>query len=276
MPTEFEYGFLSATFAIHREIRRSPRYHWNNVGRGDDRFVIVQWTHNGVGNFHYQDRTHTVGPGEAFIALLPEESRYYYPPDSHEPWEFSWINFYGELSVKLWSILRERFGPVVRIPPGTSVAAEFENLILRAHRQRWKDRYEASALCYQFYLNLWSQLSTPGNRARQNIEQAAAYLRTHYRSRLRVKEAAAYAGVSREHFTRLFHQRYKTSPATFLREERLKAATLLLVKTDLPVQEIAFRTGFYSSAQFGHLFRRKYKSTPLGYRKKSIRKLLKN
>jgi len=274
MSVEFEYGFLRATFGVIRESRNSPRYHWNNRARLDDPFVILQRTRKGVGHFHYQDRTHTVGPGEAFIAMIPEESRYHYPADGREPWEFSWINFYGELSVKLWSILRDRFGPVVRIPPNTPISAEYENLIHRAGHHQWKDRYEMSALCYQFYLNLWSQLSTPGITPGQNIELAAAYLSTHYRDRLRVKEAAAYAGVSREHFTRLFTRRYKISPASFLREERLKVATRLLSKTDLPVQEIAFRTGFYSHAQFGQLFRRKFKMTPLRYRKKAARRIL--
>ncbi len=228
--------------------------------------MIFQATRRGEGRFQYEGRDHAVPRGSAFVALVPEASRYFYPPEAREPWVVSWINFYGEMGVRLWTGLRERGGPVVALSPAAQ--RMLERLAVQACSRR-PDRYALSAAAYAFYLEVVRRLPPPRLGLHPSpLEGALAHLRRHYREPLRVKEAAAVAGMSREHFTRLFMKETGESPAAYLRRLRLETAARLLRATALPVAEVALRSGFPNAAKLGALFRRRYRLTPTAYRRR--------
>lgn len=104
---------LSVPFGEELQSISSPRYYWNNSRRGKVFFVILQWTLEGEGCFEFKGEKRTVGEGEAFIAIPPEESAYYFPGNARRAWKFGWVNFYGPLAVSLFRQLREVFGPVL-------------------------------------------------------------------------------------------------------------------------------------------------------------------
>ena len=80
-----------------------------------------------------------------------------------------------------------------------------------------------------------------------------------------VQALARELGLSRSHFTRRFRQRYQRSPAEQY-ETRLGHASELLAMTDLPVAEVARRSGFSDPSWFGVVFRRAYDQSPSAWR----------
>ena len=267
----FDENLITIPFGSSMERQETPRYRWDSRHRGVDSFVIFQYTHSGRGEISFGGRDHPVPPGHAFIAIVPEASSYGFPPSAVEPWVFSWINFYGDLAVQLWRGLRDRVGPVVALSPAS--VRLLESLIVKARRRgrgrEWRDPYQASGAAYDFHLEIMrhtrpatSSLSL-GPPAR-----TIAYLRRHHQEPLRMKEVAAQAGVSREHFSRLFFKQTGESPAAFLRTIRLEAAAKLLRSTELPISEIAFRSGFPTASKLGLFFRRRYRVSPKVYRQK--------
>lgn len=264
-------NLISIPFGQSREEQKFPRYDWDNRNRGADSFVIFQYTHAGAGEVVFGGRPQAVPPGHALIALPPEASRYRFPARGREPWVFSWINFYGDLALRLWAGLRERSGPVVPLAP--PAARMLEALIAKTRRsgRGWRDPYEASGAAYRFHLEVLRGLPFPeaGAGAARPLGRSIAYLRDHYREPLRMKEVAALAGVSREHFTRLFFKQAGQSPAAFLRQVRVEAAARLLRSTGLPVAEVAFRSGFASATQLGIAFRRRLGLSPAAYRERA-------
>lgn len=263
MPSPDE-NLIAVPYGQSMERIVTSRYHWDNAERGEEPFVIFQATRRGEGRFHHGGRDHPVPPGSAFIAVAPEESRYFYPPEGRAPWEVAWVNFYGELGIRLWSGLRERGGPVVPLSP--AAFRMLERLTVRCRAPR-PDRYALSTTAYELSVEILRHLPSP--RRASPLEGALVHLRRHYREPLRVKEAAAVAGMSREHFTRLFAKETGESPAAHLRRLRLEAAARLLRATTLPVAEVALRSGFPSATKLGALFRRRYRLTPTAYRKRA-------
>ena len=261
-------GLLQVPFGSVREVRDSPRYLWDNRRRGTDPFVIMQLTRRGEGVFEIEGRAYRVPPGNAFIALLPEDSRYYYPVENRGPWTFSWINLYGELALHLWRNLRTQGGPV--LPLSRSAIRLFDRLAARAEKRTRPDPYETSRAAYSFYLEILRHLPRP--RAVRPMQDAISYFHAHYQEPVRMKEVAARAGMSREHFTRLFTRQMGAGPAAFLRGIRLEAAARLLRTTDLPVAEAAFRSGWASATKLDYFFKRRYRVSPREYRRNSSRK----
>ena len=70
-----------------------------------------------------------------------------------------------------------------------------------------------------------------------------------------IPRLARVSGVSEAHFARSFKQAFGVPPHRYQLTRRIERATALLRDTDLPVTEIAFRTGWNSLGTFGRTFR---------------------
>ena len=84
-----------------------------------------------------------------------------------------------------------------------------------------------------------------------------------------VERLASVSGVSEAHFSRSFKQAFGVPPHRYLLTRRIEKATALLRDTDLPITEIAFRTGWESLGTFGRIFRDITGETPSTLRKRA-------
>lgn len=99
------------------------------------------------------------------------------------------------------------------------------------------------------------------------VRKALEFLRTNYPRLIGPAEAAEDAGVPRSHleseFRRLFHHSMRAELARI----RLQRAKEYLLETDLPVADVAAKTGFNTAQYFNNVFRRATGLTPLNYRR---------
>ena len=237
---------ISLPFGNKEERVTSPRYVWNCRERGTDQFVIIQRTISGAGAFVWEGRTFSVPENHAFIATVPEDSTYYFPPDHKAAWRFSWLNFYGPLAVSLCQDLRRQYGPVLPLPRRSPAGSAFDALVQQGESRAPADRHDTSLACYAFLMEWTRQLSRPGQDQPDPVEIAIRICRARFREPLGVKELAAESGLSREHFTRLFTEKTGSPPAFFLRELRAAAAVAMMKDGTIPLKEAALRCGFAS------------------------------
>ncbi|MFA7343720.1 MAG: helix-turn-helix domain-containing protein [Terrimicrobiaceae bacterium] len=232
-----------------QEKRSNSRYYWECRNRGDNAFVILQWTRHGAGFFELEGRRQPVPESTAFLALVPESSAYGYPAGGRSPWVFSWLNVYGDFGVSLWRGFREKFGAVLPLAPASQAGLVLQHLLQRVATRADTDRFQIGELAYSFYLKWWAQLEQPRSGDGSSLDHAIRYCREHFLEPVTIKELADRAHLSREHFTREFQARLGISPGRFLRRERLGAARSLLKSSPLPLDEVARRSGFYSARQ---------------------------
>jgi len=232
----------------------STRYNCKNVRR-PGKAVILQYSLAGVGMFEVNGVVHPVQAGHALLALVPERSRYFYPPRGQEPWVFRWLDFNGELAMRLWRGFRERFGPVAALPLDSPAEILLRELIQIVNSQACPDSFLVGELAYQFYLTWWRQLEMhgPRNPLTNPIEEAEKFCRQHFRRPVTVKEIAEHVHLTREHLTRQFTAQFGLGPSTYLRALRLKEAQWILRSTGLPLKEVAQRTGFSSPRSLSSL-----------------------
>jgi transcriptional regulator GlxA family with amidase domain len=84
---------------------------------------------------------------------------------------------------------------------------------------------------------------------------------------LTVSDLAAHAGYSVRSFSRQFQAHYGTSPARWLTGQRILEARRLLELTDLPVDEVARRSGLGTASNLRTQLARAISTTPTQYRK---------
>jgi AraC-like DNA-binding protein len=246
MPQVSDLIRISAPFGTNFETVQSSRYQYRNDERGREQFVILQWTFGGFGQMSFGTETYDVPPEHAFIVIVPENSAYFYPPEAREPWHFGWLNLYGDLAIHLCKQLRKVFGPVMPLRFHGTAGKMLTRLIRQADERSPTDPYALSAECYGFLMEWAREIEAPSQR-RDPIRTAIQICQTRFRESLGVKELAAEAGLTREHFTRLFAQETQTSPARFLRQLRVDAAHQLIGQHSISLKEVALRCGFPSS-----------------------------
>jgi LacI family transcriptional regulator len=93
------------------------------------------------------------------------------------------------------------------------------------------------------------------------------YIRANFpRSALSVERVASAVGVSRRSLEKAFRAEMCRSVLQEIIRTRTSQAKLLLATTDLPVADVAARSGFANLNHFFRVFRQQTESTPRGYR----------
>ena len=95
-------------------------------------------------------------------------------------------------------------------------------------------------------------------------------IENHLFSDLLLEDLAFITGMSLSSFKRKFKEIYKTSPAKYIKLERLKKAKELLEKTNLRISEIAYDCGFNDLGYFSKSFNAYYKVSPSKFRENSL------
>lgn len=103
----------------------------------------------------------------------------------------------------------------------------------------------------------------------QALARAVSFIREQATREIRVPEIARHAGVSRCVLERKFRETFERSPGEEIRRVRIEWAKRLLNETDLPIPEVAERSGFGSNAYFSDCFNRLEGVSPLRYRKQA-------
>jgi transcriptional regulator GlxA family with amidase domain len=100
-----------------------------------------------------------------------------------------------------------------------------------------------------------------------SLEPTRRWIADRLEQPLDVAAMAAHAGVSPRTFARRFREETGTTPLQWLLSQRVLEARRLLEASDLPVETVAWRTGFGTAASLRDHFRRSTATTPTAYRR---------
>jgi AraC-like DNA-binding protein len=92
------------------------------------------------------------------------------------------------------------------------------------------------------------------------------YVELHLSETIDLSTLAAAAGLSMHHFARQFKQSAGVTPHHYVSQKRLELAQALLLKTELPVSEIAYAAGFSDQSHLARHFRHVLRTTPRAFR----------
>jgi transcriptional regulator GlxA family with amidase domain len=107
----------------------------------------------------------------------------------------------------------------------------------------------------------------PADRAADTLADVRERALRRLHEPLTVADLAGWAGMSPRSFARHFTAGTGTTPLRWLLEQRVAAAQKLLERTDLPMPEIARRTGFGSEVTMRQHFSARLSTSPRDYRR---------
>ncbi len=142
---------------------------------------------------------------------------------------------------------------LVRCDHGAAVAAALaRRLVIAPHREGGQA---------QFITGPAAAPTTAGS-----TEGARAWALAHIGGPLPVSRLARQAAMSPRTFARRFRSEMGTTPARWVREQRVRHAQVLLETTRDPVETVALRSGFTDGAALRASFAERLGTTPTGYR----------
>ena len=125
---------------------------------------------------------------------------------------------------------------------------------------------DGSPLQWSLFETRRSRTSDKANLPQHVLRRVRAHIAEHLGETLHLPTLATCAGLSVSHFSRCFRNSTGMTPHTYLMEQRLSKARVLLRSTRLPIAEIALCTGFSDQSHFTRHFHRRMNYAPHAYR----------
>lgn len=243
----------------------------------DHSAVEICLTLEGVVDYTVQDTIYHVRKGE--ILILPPETPHSLSMgegSSRYLFLFEPETVYGMRDVKA---MLQQFNRTFYLHDGSDAHTRIRETLLKA--QAVYDRSEVmwNTACYGYILRIYSvlgqhyllnprilQRETSHSVDSQVITAAMGYINTHFREELSLDDVAEFTGFSRYYFSRSFKKQTGYSFKDYLCQKRLQVAMDLLIRSNIPMREVAIESGFGSVATFNRVFREKKGCTPTQYR----------
>jgi AraC family transcriptional regulator len=106
-----------------------------------------------------------------------------------------------------------------------------------------------------------------GGLAPWQVRRAAEIIKENLDANICLCDLARECGLSVSHFTRTFRNSFGKSPYRWLLERRIDRAKALLMASDLPIADIAIRSGFSDQTAFTRAFGRVVGNSPGRWRR---------
>lgn len=145
----------------------------------------------------------------------------------------------------------------------------FENIKNKSQNEKQK----VGALALYILTELSENVAGKYTSARESntnlhIQNAMLYTQRNFSSDIRLAHVARYVGVTECYLSSIFSSVVGSTYKEYLSLVRIQHAKNLLITSDLPVTDIAFRCGFGSFSNFERVFKKSCGITPKEYRNK--------
>lgn len=249
-----------------------------NIGVFDLIFVVRGCLYMGEENQRW-----SVQAGETLI-LRPDRYHYSYQPcdettnfhwihfQTTGPWnEFNPVNPQAEKKKNSWYEPIEYF--YIQLPRYCKTSDPHKiNLIMKqmialesqhSSISQWKQQ----EMFQQLLMSLKEEKNyTETERIRQVAERCIIFLKENYTEKINYKDLQKALHFHPAYISRCMKQMIGLTPLEYLTQYRIGNAKMLLINTDLPIEQIALKVGFNSATYFIRSFVNRENITPKVYR----------
>jgi AraC family transcriptional regulator len=142
--------------------------------------------------------------------------------------------------------------------------------LAEAEKKETASRLYSESIAHTLMFHLIKNYSTAnfeeklfsGGLSGNKLRRVTEFINDNLEQDLTLTEIAQVAGLSHFHFARAFRKTIGITPQQYITNRRIEKAKELLAKSDLPIVEVGFQTGFKNQSHFTTLFRKITSLTP--------------
>ncbi|MCR4647540.1 MAG: AraC family transcriptional regulator [Lachnospiraceae bacterium] len=229
-------------------------------------FMIIK---DGDGFVRISGREYSVKSGDC--VLINCMDKYEHESSENNPWELSWVHFFGKQAVSFYELfLKENGGQNVFTPVETEGYVKMiENLMALCNDKSVMSEIYANETLTEMFTEIISDvLSLSSKTSDIDVSVARTYLNDNFASDNAIDEVCARIGFEKDKIDEAFENAYGISMAEYLKIRRLNVAKEMLRFTIEPETKIASECGIKDYSEFIKMFVDAESMTPEVYRSK--------
>lgn len=246
------------------------KYHFRERFEGANENIFI-YCESGSGWVEYKGERCLLKKNQAFI--LPAHEAHAYGSYNTNPWSIYWLHFCGENVSHFTSII----GRTITLPDSDNSRFRDRFLMFEEMFQNLEMGYNPENLEYisyclmhflasMKYLNQYREINNV--KELDIVQKSILYMRDHLEDKVSLQDIAFHVGYSSSRFSAIFSEKTSISPIDYYNQLKIQRACSYLQFSDLKLNEIAFRLGYYDPFHFSKAFKQEMEITPREYRKR--------
>lgn len=223
----------------------------------------------GQGKLYVGDKVYPVGPGQGFL-ILPGQTTTY-ASDEKDPWEYTWIEFDGLRVRESLSLAGLGAAKPIYTPATRAGGEKLREIMLRIVQDGEAKPIRQIGRGFLFLDQLAESSAAKQHQSQRRLrdfymKEALSFIEQNYQRDVSVEDIAAFCGLNRSYFGKLFRDTMGESPQAFLLHYRMAQAAQFLKETTQPVSAISTMVGYANPLHFSRAFKSVYGISPRAYR----------
>ncbi len=224
---------------------------------------------SGRGTLMYDEEIYELKAGSCFFidCMVP----YYHQSSTSEPWELLWVHFYGATSREYYRYFSILSPPAWMPDPFSEMKEKLEILLSINTNADLITEISSSRLIMDILsiiLEDVMNLREKKSPALQKMLEVRQYLDEHYTNKFSLEELSEHFFVSKYHLSREFKNHFGITLNHYVISKRITMAKKLLRFSDLALEEIAAKCGFYDTSYLNKQFKKSEGISASDFRKK--------
>lgn len=218
-------------------------------------------TYDGVAELTTYTQKFTLTKKTLFFVPVDEIASYY---AKEGVWDYVCFNFVSDVPTPYFTSKT-----IYSVPFAETEKNTVETILALNKTPSKYDASFASAL----FCNLFFQWQKIADSVRQTdlpyhkeIIETISFINENVETPLKISELANKANLSERSFLRAFAAHTGMPPKKYIINKKMQKSAILLITTDLSVQELSYKFGFYSPFQFSRDFKKHFGCSPTDYR----------
>lgn len=225
-------------------------------------FVVTK----GKGRLTYHGQSFSLITGDCVFLDCLEE--YEHESSESDPWELSWVHFYGGQAPVFYRHFLELGGNFLFHPANLSIFLDTLNILFRTQKNPGNS---GEILSHRYLTDLVALcIGEIGNTGTDSITEKIYdiqnYLDLHFAEKISLDDLSERYFISKFHLSREFKKLTGTTIGNYLTAKRVSHAKTQLRFTNLPLDAIARECGLSDTSYFVKVFKNAEGMTPGEYR----------
>lgn len=217
-------------------------------------------------------QTYQIKSGQGFMLFPGQISTYV--ADKDLPWEYTWIEFDGLRVREMLEIAGLSMDSPIYHARSKDLRMNMMNEMLYMAQHADESPFHLIGHLYLFldYLtrSAASMKLNQGGRLRDfYVKEALTFIEQNFQNAISVEDIAAFCGLNRSYFGKIFRDTVGKSPQEFLMNYRMVKAAELLKLTQLSVGDIGNAVGYPNQLHFSRAFKNIYGISPREWRRQN-------
>jgi AraC family transcriptional regulator len=220
---------------------------------------LIAYIHSGKMRIKYNNRQYIAKENDVIFLNLFNAHSY----GADENLHFEYFHFDGNATTKYFDLLYNKNGCIFPILGG-NVTSKYVRQIFQMSKERNLNEHYVSMAIHRIMYELME--STSEKTSDQLNRDAISYIENHFNEDIPLEKIANELNISVCYLVRMFKKHTGSSPHQYLLDYRIHHAKDLLKNSNNSIEDIAFSSGFNSSAHFVTTFKKRTNLTPKQFR----------